>query len=467
MNSVATAESVPDERKAEPGRTLDDQQPRTLGFWDQTALWGNLGISLLGPTGAIFVLAPGMSLLAAFTATVVGTLIGTLLVALAAVAGARTGRPAMVMLRGLFGAKLSYVPTVLNVVQLLGWATFELVVIAAALRQLMPWHVTWPYIVIAGVLTTVMAIWPLGAVRLLRRYALIAVLIAGAYLFAQLGRQGDLPSLTHGSWSGFWTSCDYLIAVAVSWVPLAADYTRHSRSERAAFGGVMVGYSITQIACYALGLLAFSTVISSSISADAATQQHDLFAAFIAVPVGWLAFAALVARELDESFANVYSTAVSMQNLRPFADRRILAVTVGAVVTVGALVLDIGDYASFLSLLGSVFVPMFAVFAVRYFWRGGHRTWDTSTSARPQWTMLAPWLIGFLVYQLINPGQVGWWVTAWTHVQTWLHFTPESWMSASVLSFVAAGLITVAIDLARPPRSSRLPRSSRPAEATR
>ena len=37
----------------------------------------------------------------------------------------------MVMLRGLFGAKLSYLPTVLNLIQVLGWAVFELFIIAA------------------------------------------------------------------------------------------------------------------------------------------------------------------------------------------------------------------------------------------------------------------------------------------------------------------------------------------------
>src|SRR3954454_25033272 len=116
----------------EPGRTLDDEQPRTLGFWDQTALWGNLGISLLGPVLATYVLLPGMSLAAALTATVVGTLIGTLFLGLAAVAGARSGRPGMVLLRGLFGAKVSYLPTVVNVIQLLGWGTFEIVVISQA-----------------------------------------------------------------------------------------------------------------------------------------------------------------------------------------------------------------------------------------------------------------------------------------------------------------------------------------------
>ena len=103
----------------------------------------------------------------------------------------------------------------------------------------------------------------------------------------------------------------------------------------------MIGYTVTQVICYALGLLAFTTVVSAAGTAD--DQQHNLFAAFIAVPVGWLAFAVLVARELDESFANVYSTAVSIQNPLPHVDRRVLAVVVGAVATVGALVFNIGD----------------------------------------------------------------------------------------------------------------------------
>src|ERR1043166_6584998 len=169
----------------EPGRTLDDEQPRTLGFWDQTALWGNLGISLLGPTGAVFILDTGVSLTAGFVATLVGTLIGTLLVALAAVAGARTGRPAMVLLRGLFGAKVSWVPTAVNVVQLLGWATFEIIIISQAAAHLLPGLPLWLYKVLAGVLTTIMAIWPLGSVRMLRRVALVAVVIAMGYLFVR------------------------------------------------------------------------------------------------------------------------------------------------------------------------------------------------------------------------------------------------------------------------------------------
>ena len=50
--------------------------------------------------------------------------------------GARTGAPAMVLLRGLLGAKASFLPTALNIAQCLGWAVFELVTITIGLQAL-------------------------------------------------------------------------------------------------------------------------------------------------------------------------------------------------------------------------------------------------------------------------------------------------------------------------------------------
>jgi NCS1 family nucleobase:cation symporter-1 len=431
---------------SEPGRTLLDPQPRTLGVTDMVALWGNLGVSLLGPTAALFVLAPtgvNMSLLAAFTAVVVGSIVGTIPVALSAMAGTETGSPAMVLLRGLFGARLSYLPTVLNLLQCLGWGIFELVVISTAAEQLLPWKVRWLYILLAGVLTTLMALRPLGVVRSLRKYALAAVIVASVYFLVEFARH-PLPGLTHGGWSGFWLATDAVMAVSISWVPLAADYTRHARSGTAAFGGTLIGYSMTQIAYYALGLLAFSTIVHAD---DA--NHSQLFAAFIALPLGWLPFGILVLRELDESFTNVYSTVVSVQNLRPLADRRVLAVVIGTLATLGALVLNFDDYQNFLYLIGSVFIPMSAVFVVDYFGFGGRRGWDSSSTAPARWLMLAPWALGFGAYQLINPGYVSWWQRCWVQLAAWLHFTPATWMSASLISFAVAALATVPVGLTR------------------
>src|SRR5688500_7884040 len=94
-----------DEIDLEPPLTLDEPATRTLGTADQTVLWWHLGISLLLPVTATFLLQPGMSLLAVLVAIAVGTVIGNLLLGLGARAGAETGAPSMVLLRGLFGTK--------------------------------------------------------------------------------------------------------------------------------------------------------------------------------------------------------------------------------------------------------------------------------------------------------------------------------------------------------------------------
>ena len=59
-----------------------------------------------------------------------------------------------------------------------------------------------------------------------------------------------------------------------SWVPLGADYSRHSRTGRDAFLGGFLGYGITQVACLLLGLF-------TSISDFAIYQVVDLFTSWV------------------------------------------------------------------------------------------------------------------------------------------------------------------------------------------
>ncbi|WP_436771963.1 purine-cytosine permease family protein [Yinghuangia sp. YIM S09857] len=420
---------------------LDTDPPKPLGFRDQFSFWANLGVSLIGFSGAAAFLQPygypQLSLVAASLAIAIGTVVGTAMVAVSGLPGAATGAPAMALLRGLFGTKLSYLPTGMNIVQCVGWGVFELTVIAMGIEKLTDGQGPhWLYVAIAGAVTTAMSLRPLGMLRILRRYVTIAVGIAMLYYTVQLVRAG-VPDLTEGSWKGFLPVVDASVALAVSWVPLASDYTRHSRDGRTAFWGALGGYSTTGIWCSLLGILALAQT----------KPDQDVFDTLLGISAGWLFFAVLVIREVDQSFANVYSTAMSVQNLVPRLDRRLICLAVGALVTGCAMLIDdFSKYESFLYLIGSVFVPLLGVTAVDWFLgRGRAAAWDLGQDAPARWAMLVPWVLGFAVYQLINPGSIGWWAGFWTDVQDALHVHPQSWTSATLFAFAASALGTLVL----------------------
>ncbi|MEU6790707.1 cytosine permease [Nonomuraea wenchangensis] len=422
--------------------TLDGAPPKTLGVLDQGALWANLGVSLLGFSGALFLLDPlgnaPLSLAGALVAALVGSLIGTAMVGLSAVPGTQTGQPAMVLLRGLFGARISYVPTALNIVQMLGWGAFELWVIAKAATAIfgeVPYQV---WVIAAGVLTTALTIWPLGSIRLLRRYVTVGVIIS--MLWFTWFFLNEAPSYAGGSWTAFPAAVDYVIALSVSWVPMAADFARHSRSSRAAFTGVVGGYTLAQVACLGLGVYAVAIAGSAAVTADSTA----VFAPFVAAPLGALFFGILVLRETDQSFANVYSTTMSLQNLLPRVDRRLFSVAIGVLTVMIALVVDVTSYGAFLGVIGAVFVPMFAVLAVDYFVfaRAGH--WNTAEDAPSRPSMLVPWALGFVAYWLTtSTPTVAAWDGIWAALREAIGFTRQPWMNGALGAALVAALVTL------------------------
>jgi purine-cytosine permease-like protein len=143
---------------------------------------------------------------------------------------------------------------------------------------------------------------------------------------------------------------------------------------------------------------------------------------------------------VDEAFANVYSTTMSVQNLAPNLDRRIVAVVIGVIATLLAGLLDFGQYQSFLFLIGSVFVPLFAVAAVDFFMISRQR-WDTSNRAKLRGRPVIAWACGFVSYQLIYPGTVPGWADFWVAADRMIGFTPPSWLGSSVAAIVVGGLV--------------------------
>lgn len=426
--STTRPTSPADRAAREAPLVLTTEPPRTLGFVDQLAMWGNLGISLFGPiTGALVATTTG-SVGLALLAIVVGCGLGGLLLGASALFGATTGAPAMVATRGLLGRRGSVVPTVLNIGQNVGWATMEIVVISSAAVAVVGEAWRWPFVLGAGAVATVMAVRPLGSVRLLRKVMVWLVLAASVFLFVEVLLRPAV-GVPRDQVLGFWPGVDLAVAGVISFAPLAADYSRHSRTRRAAFASASLGYGLAAVAYYALGVFAVANLGAT-----------DVLTALVTLPAGAIALAILLVDEVDEAFANVYSTTMSVQNLFPRLDRRVVAVVIGVAATLLAGFVDMSQYQSFLYLIGSVFVPLFAVAAADFFLVSRQR-WDVSATSRLRVVPVVAWACGFVAYQLVYPGDVSGWADFWAGIDTSIGFTPPTWLGSSVAAIVVSGVV--------------------------
>lgn len=436
---------------------LQSETTRSLGLRDQLTLWSSLGVSLLIPATAVFVVQPDgelprLSVSAVTTAIVLGTAIGSILLALTASVSAVTGTPAMVTLRGVIGRRGSVLPTVLNLLQCCGWAALEVYVIAQAATALTGGEGRIWWTLAAGALATAMAVRPIRSVKLIRRYLMWLVLAATVYLlFHVIPSANDVAqqSQTPTGWQAFWPAFDIVVTMPISWAVLAGDWARHSRSRRATLVGVGLGYGLMCAVFFFIGVLA---VLGS---ADLAQQftPTAFVNGLLAIPVGAVALAVLAVDEVDEAFANIYSTAISTQNLVGRVDRRVLAASVGAIATVLALTINLESYEAFLLLIGAIFLPLVAVVLADWFIvrriKGGHSGAGFSVSGptAPTRGYLFSWLVGVCVYSVVSPAAVPGWSGFWNAVGRHLPWLAQAQGSATFITLGLTAVTTVTIGL--------------------
>ena len=104
-----------------------------LGTFDSFLLWTTSGSRSWCSSPPRYL---GLSLKQALLATLVGGLIGNTMLGVAALIGADARVPTMVLQRAPLGQRGSYLATASTSLQCLGWATFELIIIATAASAL-------------------------------------------------------------------------------------------------------------------------------------------------------------------------------------------------------------------------------------------------------------------------------------------------------------------------------------------
>lgn len=339
------------------GITPVQEKHRTLGGLDYFILWSSLGVGLLVFSAGSFL--SDASFMDAILAIIIGSAAGSILLALAGKIGSDHGVPSLISMRPAFGIRGSYVPAMLNIMQLVGWTTFEIMIMARAAEILAGSIISYYFwAAIFGALVAMLGIsGPLNVVRKwLGKFAVWIAYGTSAIIIINLISSADIASLvtSPGEGMSFFSALDLVIAMPISWLPLVADYNRFAKKSKSALWGTFIGFTMTNILFYFGGVL---------------IGEWDVISIIIAIQVMFFGFLILllIVDEADNAFADVYSAAVSAQDIFSKLSQKHLVVGLTATSTLLAMVVSIQQYEAFLLLIGAIFVPLFGVVLTDYY----------------------------------------------------------------------------------------------------
>jgi len=224
---------------------------RVFQWHDHASLWFSLGVGLLVMQVGAY-LMPALGTQEALLAIVAGSILGAGLLGWMAKIGCDSGLASAGLMHAVYGRQFARLPIVLNIIQLIGWGTFELVVMRDASvaigRQGGGWEgAHWPVLATllwGGVVLLLISGSMVQLVRrIIARVALPLVVLSLLWLswqFLGLAQEQGLDALWQrrgDGGMGVMPALDLVIAMPISWLPLVADYARHGRHGGAALRG--------------------------------------------------------------------------------------------------------------------------------------------------------------------------------------------------------------------------------------
>lgn len=367
-------------------------EDNTLGFKHYLFLWFGAAISIAEIlTGGL--LAP-LGFQSGMAAIVLGHVAGTGILVLAGWIGTQERIPALVSTRISFGTYGSYLFSVLNVLQLLGWTAVMIIAAARSaneiskllwgLDQLSLWSIG-----IGGLVFVWIILGREGGVKKANMLAVFLLLGITVVLSSVVFKDSAALSAPPAGGMSFGQAVELSVIMPLSWLPLIADYTRFAKSKASAAWGSGLGYFVGSCWMYIIGL-----------GAAIIAGNPEPSAMLLAANLGLSALGIIILATVTTTFLDAYSAGVSFGNVFPKFDEKRVALVMTVIGTIIALGVNIEQYENFLIAIGSVFAPLFAVLLTEYFIIKNRKVQDEMLV---NWSALIVWALGVgMYYQFIT-----------------------------------------------------------------
>ncbi len=344
---------------------------RTLGGVSNFAIWFSCNmVTTTMLTGMMFV--PGLSFGDTMIAVIIGCVVGIIPLILIGIIGNHTGLTTMVSARITFGQKGAYLPSMINILIYIGWSWSQAALGGAALnyiiKSLFGIDILTVCVIFTEALVVFIALYAIKGISVYEKIAMILIIIImGAVAIKAFSTIGmtSLLAVADDPTQGItiMSAFDIVVATALSWTPMAADYNRECKTVRGTVLGTGLGYSIGTIISMGSGALMITMILASNLNLS--YEPSEVFGEIgFGIAGAIVMFMSIIAANV----MIVYSGTMSLLNIFPKLPYKKTAIVFGLVCIVGAVFSGILDvFLSFVNLIGVLFMPIFAIMIVDYF----------------------------------------------------------------------------------------------------
>jgi NCS1 family nucleobase:cation symporter-1 len=359
---------------------------RTMGNWDLFATW--VGANANNGTWYIGGVIAAAGMLTASTTLILTGIVSYILLGLASYMGYRTGMPAMALTRPAFGLRGSFIPSIINVVQFIGWAAANTFIAAISISVIFKDLLGWPAYgtpggnrgLIVGILIMSvlhMASISLGerSVRMIERVGIVLVMLLVIWESVVVFQHASLSQILAWRPAGHFkmtsgAAVDVLAAFNLAWVTAAADFSRFGKSRGAATTWSFLGANLGLFWFAFIGLTA--TIAAAITSGVYDPNSSDPSTIATKLGLGILALLVIVITSTTANAVNLMAAGSAVTNMfhrLKLTPALWLVTIVATAVSFVPLVFTtfLAAFTAFLDMIGMFLGPEIAVFLVDFF----------------------------------------------------------------------------------------------------
>ncbi|WP_406542532.1 cytosine permease [Clostridium ljungdahlii] len=305
------------------------QSERTISFLDMLTTW--IGANANNGTWYVGGVVAGATFGGAVLVTLVSNPIAYIIMALIGFIGYKVGTSTMALTRPSFGVRGSFLPSVLNITQFIGWTAVNTFIAAISISFILKDIFGLPAygsngsektmligIAVMSILHLISIATGHKSVKMVEKIGVIFILILGVWETVVVLKQVPLSKIIawrppSGKVMDIGSAFDAMAAFSLGWVPAIADFTRYSKSKKASTVAPIIGANVGLFWFAFVGIIgAIGTAVTTGVydpnNSDPSTIVSKL-------GLGVIALLVIILTSTTANAINLMGAGISVTNL--------------------------------------------------------------------------------------------------------------------------------------------------------